>query len=295
VWSYEADEHKGRRIQYDADTRHNLASVTKSFTSALVGIAVDRGLIDGVDAKLFDFFPEHADLSDKTKAEITLWHLLTMTSGLEWNEGEYGYEDRRNDLIQLFYVSDPVAYILAKPALAAPGKKWYYSGGNTNLLGEIIKKATGQRMDAFAEEHLFAPLGITSFQWDHLNSQVIHASGNLQLRPRDLAKFGQLYLDDGLWQGKQIVSSEWVQQSTRAQTALPGRSSSEGYGYQWWIKTYRLGSAPVTCFYAAGWGGQRIAVLPELDMVVVLTGGNYVGRTPVDEIIQEYVLPATLP
>jgi CubicO group peptidase (beta-lactamase class C family) len=224
-----------------------------------------------------------------------LWHLLTMTSGLEWNEGEYGYEDRRNDLIQLWYVSDPVEYILAKPAVARPGARWYYSGGNTNLLGEIIRRTTGQRMDAFAEERLFAPLGITSYKWDHINPDFIHASGNLELRPRDLAKLGQLYLDDGAWQGKQVVSTEWVRQSTQAQTALPGRPSTEGYGYQWWIKHYYLGSTPVRCFYAAGWGGQRIAVLPELDMVVVLTGGNYVGATPVDEIIQEYVLPAVQP
>jgi CubicO group peptidase (beta-lactamase class C family) len=292
-WSYQADEHKGQRVQFDADTLHNLASVTKSVTSALVGIAIDRGLIDGVEARAFDFFPEHASLRDSTKDGITLWHLLTMTSGLEWNEGEYGYEDRRNDLIQLFYVPDPVEYILAKPAVARPGKKWYYNGGNTNLLGEIIKKAAGQRMDALAQEHLFAPLGITSYEWDHINADVIHASGNLQLRPRDLAKFGYLYLNDGVWQGDQIVSTEWVRQSTRAQTAIPGRASTEGYGYQWWVKAYYLGSTPMTCFYAAGWGGQRIAVFPELDMVAVLTGGNYVGRTPVDEIINEYILPAT--
>jgi CubicO group peptidase (beta-lactamase class C family) len=291
-WSYEADEHKGLYIKFDANTLHNLASVTKSVTSALVGIAIDLGFIEGVEARAFDFFPEHADLRDETKDGITLWHLLTMTSGLEWNEGEYGYKDRRNDLIQLWYVPDPVKYILAKPAIAESGKKWYYSGGNTNLLGEIIKKTTGQRMDVFANEHLFAPLGITSYEWDHINADVIHASGNLQLRPRDMAKFGSLYLNDGVWQGKQIVSTEWVQHSTQIQASLPGRQSTEGYGYQWWVGTYYLGSTPVPAFYAAGWGGQQIVVFSDLDMVVVFTGGNYVDPSPVNEIINEYILPA---
>jgi CubicO group peptidase (beta-lactamase class C family) len=292
-WSYNADEHKGRYVEFDADTLHNLASVTKSVTSALVGIAIDRGSIEGVEAKAFDFFPEHADLRDETKDGITLWHLLTMTSGLEWNEGEYGYEDPRNDLIQLFNVLDPVEYILSKPAIARPGKKWYYNGGNTNLLGEIIKKTSGQRMDVFAEEHLFAPLGITAYEWDHINADVIHASGNLQLRPRDMAKFGSLYLNGGAWQGKQVVSEEWVRLSTKVQTALPAGHSIDGYGFQWWIRTYYLDAAPMPAFYAAGWGGQQIVVFSDLDMVVVSTGGNYVDPSPVNEIINEYILPAT--
>jgi len=212
-----------------------------------------------------------------------------MRSGLEWNEMEVPYDDTRNDLVQLFRVPDPIEYILSKPLVAEPGTTWYYNGGNTNLLGEAIRTATGQRMDAFAEQHLFAPLGITNYEWDHLNADTIHASGNLQLRPRDMTKFGLLYLNDGMWNGQRIVSQEWVEASTQRR-ASP--SWGGGYGYQWWLRTYDFGSKVVDAFYAAGWGGQQISVFPDLDMVVVFTGGNYVGQVPVDEIITRFILPA---
>ncbi len=289
TWDYAGDQFRGDLVDFDRDTRHNLASVTKSFTSALVGIAIDQGLIGGVEERVFAFFPEYVHLQDGRKDRITLEHLLTMRSGLEWNEMEVFYDDLQNDLVQLFRVPDPVEYILAKPLVSEPGTGWYYSGGNTNLLGEVIRQATGQRMDAFAEEHLFAPLGITNYQWDHINADVIHASGNLQLRPRDMAKFGLLYLNGGLWDGQRIVSQAWVETSTRAHATPRGGG---GYGYQWWLRTYTAGTQAVDAFYAAGWGGQRICVFPALDMVVVFTGGNYVQEDPVDEILTRFILPA---
>jgi CubicO group peptidase (beta-lactamase class C family) len=289
TWDYNGDQFLGDYVEFEAGTPHNLASVTKSFTSALVGIAIDRGFIRGVDEKLFSFFPEYAELSDGTKAGITLEDLLTMRSGLAWNEMELPYSDTRNDLVQLFLVPDPLAYILAKPPVSEPGTRWYYSGGNTNLLGEIIRQTTGQRMDAFAAETLFGPLDITDYAWDFINPDMIHASGNLKLRPRDMAKLGSLYLNGGLWNGERIVSQAWVEASTRPHTPAQGGTS---YGYQWWLRTYRVGAEAVECFYAAGWGGQMILVFPDLQMVVVLTGGNYVGGSPVDEIVTRHILPA---
>jgi CubicO group peptidase (beta-lactamase class C family) len=186
-------------------------------------------------------------------------------------------------------VSDPIEYILAKPVVSEPGTEWYYNGGNTNLLGEVIRKATGLRMDDFAAEVLFAPLGITDYEWDHINPDVIHASGNLKLRPRDMAKFGYLFLNGGVWNERQIVSQEWVEASTREHTSTLWGT---GYGYQWWQETYDYGSTSVDAFYAAGWGGQRIIAFPSLDMVLVFSGGNYVGEEPVDEIVTRYILPA---
>ena len=289
TWGYAEDEYRGELVDFDQDTLHNLASVTKSFTSALVGITIDRGFIGGVEDKLFTFFPEYAHLKDSRKDDITLEHLLTMTSGLSWNEMELPYSNRGNDLIQLFYMSDPVEYILAKPVVAEPGTAWYYNGGNTNLLGEVIRQATGQRMDAFAEQHLFAPLGIVDYEWDFINPDMIHASGNLRLRPRDMAKFGYLYLNGGVWNGEQIVSGAWVEASTRAH-AVP--RWADGYGYQWWLRTYQSGAAAVDAYYAAGWGGQEIIIFPNPGMVVVFTGGNYVDEFPVDEIVTRYILPA---
>ena len=289
TWDYNGDQYKGERVDFDRDTIHNLASVTKSFTSALIGIAIDKGFIQGVDERACGFFPEHADLCDEDKRQITLKHLLTMTSGLEWNGMEVPLSDTHNDLIQLFLVQDPIGYVLAKPIVSEPGTDWYYNGGNTNLLGEVIREATEQRMDDFATQHLFAPLGITDYEWDHINPDVIHASGNLRLRPRDMAKLGYVYLNGGVWNGQRIVSEEWIEASTKDYASTPG---GEGYGYQWWRKTYRSEVIPIDAFYAAGWGGQRITGFPSLDMVVVFTGGNYVGQDPVDEIITRHILPA---
>jgi CubicO group peptidase (beta-lactamase class C family) len=289
AFDYDGDAYRGEFTEFDIDTTHNLASVTKSFTSALVGIAIDQGLIEGVDGRVFAFFPEYASLNDEKKDAITLYHLLTMTSGLEWNEMALSYGDTRNDLIQLFIVPDPKEYILSKPVVSEPGTEWYYNGGGTNLLGEIIREASGLRIDHFAQKHLFAPLGITDYEWDYINSDMVHASGNLRLRPRDMAKFGYLFLNQGVWRGERIISEEWVEESTKGHVSL---SWTGEYGYQWWLKTYRSGSTSVDSFYAAGWGGQRIIVFPSLDMVVVFTGGNYVGREPVDEIVVHYILPA---
>jgi CubicO group peptidase (beta-lactamase class C family) len=289
TWSYGADQYKGDLVDFDRDTIHNLASVTKSFTSALLGIAIDQGLIGGVDDALFDYFPEYEELLEGEKDAITLEHLLTMTSGIEWNEMEVPYSNRTNDLVRLFSELDPVGYILEKPLVAQPGSDWYYSGGNTNLLGDLIRTATGVRMDHFAEENLFEPLGITTFEWDYISPYMVHASGNLKLRPRDLAKFGYLFLNGGEWDGERIISEEWVRESTVERMSL---SNTVGYGYQWWLSTYQSGSKTFEAFHASGWGGQEIVVFPSLDMVVVFTGGNYVDAEPSAEILSNYILPA---
>jgi CubicO group peptidase (beta-lactamase class C family) len=292
TWDYNGDQFRGEFADFGMDTIHNLASVTKSFTSALVGIAIDRGFIRGVDEKVFVFFPEYSHLINDGKETMTLEHLLTMTSGLEWNEMALSYGNTRNDLVQLFLVSDPIDYILAKPVADEPGTEWYYNGGGTNLLGEVIRETTGLRMDDFAEKYLLTPLGITKYEWDHINPDMIHASGNLKLRPRDMAKFGYLFLSGGIWKGEQIVSQKWIEESTRGHISFPEGSWASGYGYQWWLKTYRSNSTSVDSFYASGWGGQRISVFPSLDMVVVFTGGNYVEEEPVDDIITRFILPA---
>jgi CubicO group peptidase (beta-lactamase class C family) len=300
---------RGERTEFGIDTPHNLASVTKSITSALVGIAMDRGHIQGVDEQVFVYFPDYSHLSNEQKDRITLEHLLTMTSGLRWNELELWLGDMEHDLIQLFVASDPMGYVLAKPVVAEPGTAWYYNGGGVNVLGEIIREASGLRIDAFAERYLFAPLGITEYEWEHIGPDMIHASGGLKLRPRDMAKFGTLYLNGGTWRGQQVISKEWVEKSTKESVSIPWESLTgilgdeyadlpethgDGYGYLWWLKTYHADSESVDVYQATGWGGQRICVFPGLDMVVVLTGGNYGAKQtePVDEIIAGYVLPA---
>jgi len=288
-WDYDSPQFRGEVVRYGPETRHNLASVTKSFTSILVGIALDQGAIQSVDDPVFSYFPHYAHLSDERKATITLKHLLTMSSGLQWNEGELPYSNPNNDLVRLFTEPDPIGFILARPLVTEPGAEFYYGGDNTNLLGEAIRSATGQRMDAFAEEHLFSPLDITDYAWDFINPDMIHASGNLQLRPRDMAKLGQLCLNGGVWEGQRIVTEAWIAESTQKHVT---HSATSGYGYQWWLETYHVGSTSVDTFAALGWGGQRIIVLPDWEMVVVFTGGNYASGDPSEEILTRYILPA---
>lgn len=298
TFDYFGDQFRGDYIQFGIDIIHNLASVTKAYTSSLIGIAVDHGFIPGVEEPVFNYFPEYSYLNESEKNKITLEHLLTMTSGLEWNEGDVPLTDmERNDLIKLFTVSDPVEYILAKRLVAQPGKRFYYSGGDVNLLGEIIKRATGLRIDDFAEKYLFAPLGITDYEWKFLNPDIVYTSGDLKLIPRDMAKLGQIYLNDGLWNGERIISEEWIKNSTgkyiSVQNPYMARNYGDGYGYQWFLQTFYVDSIPFDSISRDGWGGQRIQIFPSLNMVVVLTGGNYaVEPTPVNEIITKYIIPA---
>lgn len=289
AFKYDAENFRGPYIQHTRDTMHNLASVTKSITSILVGIAIDQGLINGTEDRLFSFFPQYASLNDTLKNQITLWHLLTMTSGFEWNEQSVFYGQVENDIIQLFLVPDPVKYILSKPIIHPPGTAYYYNGGNTNLLGEVIKKSSGLDLDAFAKQYLFDPLGIDHCQWVHINKDVVYASGDLQLRPRDMAQIGCLMLNNGVRHSQEIVTRHWVEESTKPIVHFNAR---EGYGYQWWIKEFKCGKSSIPSFSALGWGGQSILVLPSLDAVVVVTGGNYAEKSPYDEIIYRYILPA---
>jgi CubicO group peptidase (beta-lactamase class C family) len=288
AFDYMGESFRGPRIEFGPDTPHNLASVTKSVTGLLVGIALDRGDLESVDASVFSFFPEHAALASDGKGQITLGHLLTMTSGLEWNESDVFYGEEENDIVQLFLVPDPIEYILAKGPASPPAAEWRYNGGGTILLGEIVGRASGERLDTFAQAHLFDPLGIAEPEWVRIGD-LVYASGNLMLRPRDMAKLGQLVLEGGTWGGKRIVSEGWIEAMTR--TYVPFRPSG-GYGLHWWIRVYSNGPHTAPAYMADGWGGQRIMVFPTLDLVVVFTGGSYTAEPPLDAVIAHHVLPA---
>jgi len=260
-------------VRFTRDRKHCLSSVTKSVTATLLGIAIDRGFISSVDAKVFDFFPEYADLNVGSKSDITLEHLVTMSAGLQWDEWTYPIGDMRNDITRWFrFDGDLLRFVLERPMVADPGAEFTYNGGLTNVLGEVIRRASGLRLDQFSDTYLFAPLGITDYSWYILRPGFVYASGDLSLRPRDAAKLGQLYLQDGMWNGERILSSGWVQASASPAFTMTERSGHIGYSYGWWPKssTYGLGA-----FAASGWGEQAIIVMPEFDMVAVFTGGSY--------------------
>lgn len=184
-------------------------------------------------------------------------------------------------------------YILAKPVTHDPGSYWYYSGGSVNLLGELVERATGTTIDEFARTELFEPLGITDVRWSEVNTDMVDASGKLELRPRDLAKFGQLYLDDGVWNGVEVIPNEWIDTSIAEQIAIPGRSvDGHGYGYKWFIQTFEHDGEHLDAAVRTGWGGQALAVFPSLDTLVVVTGGDYVQQSFVSELIGSHVVPA---
>jgi len=281
---------------FDINDTHNLCSATKSFTSALIGIAIDKGFIQSVDEKVFDFFPEYTDLltTAPEKQNMTLEHLLTMRSGLEWDDESYPYSDPRNDMNRLFNSSDPIRFILAKDLIEAPGTFFAYRNCNTNVLGEIVRKATGRRLDYFSRDYLFSKLGITDYEWQRLPNNVIFCSGDLRLRPRDLAKFGQLFLNGGTWKNERIISQEWVDISTRKFTSLNNWwGDVDGYGYQWW-QWENIYGVNYNAYMASGWGGQWIVVSPDMNTVVITTAGNYYSTElmPIQSILVNYILPS---
>jgi len=283
------------RKDFDRDTPHCLASASKSVTSILFGIAMDQGKVTDLDEKMFANFPEYAELSDEGKGQITLHQMLTMTSGIPWDES-YSFNDARNDLGHMaFFSPDPVRYVLEKPLTSKPGEIWVYNSGTTNLLGEIVHLKTGTPLVDYARDNLFEPLGITSFEWGSFpaSPQMAVASSLLYLKPRDIAKIGQLYLQQGNWNDRQIVSSQWVQESTAVSVHLPldygPAFQNIGYGYQWWHGRFTYGDTDT--IYAAGWGGQFIFIVPEIDTVVVTTGSNYDGSySNIFDMINRYIL-----
>ena len=286
-YDYMAEGLRGDLIQFDKETTHNTASATKSVTSLLVGLAIDKDFIEDTNSKIFSFFPSYSRLKNTEKDRITVANLLTMTSGLKWNEQDVFYSDVENDIIQLFITSDPVEFILSKPIIHEPGTNWYYNGGGTNLLGEIIHNTSQLKLDEFGEKYLFEPLGIDGHEWQSINHDLIYASGDMKLKPRDMAKLGQLVLDEGKWNGNQVVSSKWIREMTKHSVVL---SQNSGYAYHWWIQSYEWDSKNIISIYADGWGGQRIMVFPTVNMVVVFTGGNYLEQHPLDDIVSNYIL-----
>ena len=275
----------------------DVASITKSVTSILVGIAIDQGLIAGPDQSLSEFLPAYAAAiqGDGLKAKLKLDHLLSMTSGIEWDEETYPYGDSRNDATRMERHADPVGFILNRPVVREPGTQFQYSGANPMLLSAILQEASGMNVVSYARQTLFEPLGIDRYGWDSDEDGHTNTDGGLALRPRDMAKIGLLMLNQGQWEGVQIVSPEWVSASTQAHTtAAPGVQ----YGYLWWREKQPILLERVKTYFAAGYGGQLISVYPDQDMVVIFTSqlaNHDRNTTRLITLRSKYLLPATVP
>ena len=287
-------------IAHDIDHLHSVRSVTKSVTSACIGIAIQQGKIKNINQNIFEFFPEHSSQDTGLKSQITIKDLLTMTAGFQWNEADHTLPDNSETLMG--NSSDPVAYMLSLPMANTPGNVFLYNGGATQLLAAIIQKATGLSLDKFAKKYLFAPLGITVFEWGTTyGSDMPDAFSSLYLKSRDMMKFGLLYMNDGKWNTKQVVPIEWVKESINpyivADDGSDPRFGKSEYGFQWWILPDTIMNKPTKLFACIGNGGQRIFIDKENKLVVVFTGGNYdrpdIYLNPY-KILHEFIYPAII-
>ena len=266
---------------FDGQSKHIIESVTKSFTSALIGIALDKGHLRDLDQAVLAFLPKRpSDHADGRKKDISLGHLLTMTSGLETRDS---YQNRYAGFYDMLASGNWVQHVLDRPLARTPGEAFEYSNGAAHLLSAVLRHAVGMSMLEFAEAHLFAPLGITDVSWSSDPQGNTIGEGQMMLRPRDLAKFGLLYLNQGHWDGRQVISQSWVEVSTRKHVSSVPIS---GYGYLWWVD-------PSGYYLTMGHLGQFLFVVPETRLVVVATGHLKDGQffAP-QQILDQFIIPA---
>ncbi len=292
------DEQRGRRVGnvvFGPNVLHDCRSVTKSIVSILFGIAVAEGRIPDLDAPVLDYFPEFAELRTPDRLAIRLRHVLAMSSGFEWDESSRPYGDPANSETAMDAAPDRARYVLERSIATPPGQRWVYNGGNTLLLAEVLERATGMDIDRYAARVLFRPLGITRHEWLRYPDGKAIASSGLRLRPRDMARIGQLYLQRGRWNGRRILPEAWVQASLSPQVRIASRPLGlQSYGYHWFLGTAGQGQRHLPYSAAVGWGGQRVVIMPELDMVMVLTAGLY-NDPRQSEIAFEVLLDRLLP
>lgn len=274
---------------YDRTQTHNIYSCTKSITSLLMGMILDRHKNINTDQSLFRFFPQYDFLRTENKAQITLQHILTMTSGFRDHEGP-PEKDKPEDLFQ---------YVLSKPLKTKPGEVFKYSDESTNILGGVIYSLEGKRADEFAKEYLFSPLGIDKYFWETENG-ITHCHSDLHLLPRDMAKIGLLVLNEGKWQGSQIVSKEWIRESTKPHVK---ESKFYDYGYlwwhrsrnnlQWWKEPNTVSSKEHDLITALGRGGQFITIIRDLNLLIITTASDFesnkMALSKIPMVIEEIV------
>ena len=277
---------------FDPDTEHKIHSCTKSFTSALIGIAIAEGFIQGIDDTMIDFFTDY-DIENMSpqKQGITLEHILTMSAGLDWNELDYLYTDPQNTHYQWKRSDDWIQFVLDRPMEYTPGEVQDYNSGLSELLAYIIQKSTGMRADSFALERLFTPMGIDEYYWPTNPQGYARGGGGMRLTPRNMAKLGYLHIQDGKWEDKQIIPENWIQESGRKHIVsqhIPGF----WYGYQFWVTEDGL------MYTALGYAGQWIMIVPEYDLVAVFTN-HFDEGVPAQEgtpmrLFYDYIMAAVL-
>lgn len=265
---------------------HDLQSSTKSVVSLLIGIAIDKGYIKSVEEKLSQLLPDSLlARTDSVKKNIRLRQLLTMSAGFEWTEQSVKYRQKGNTLTDMYAGGDGwLDFILGRTIVAKPGTQFNYNSGISILLGAVLQHAIGTSITSFAEQHLFEPMGITHYQWSQYQG-IAHCGGGLYLSPADMVKIGQLCLDGGRWNNRQLVSEKWIRESMRPRFRV---SDDASYGYHWWISGRLFDLEPMP--YAAGDGWQFIYVSKFFDLAVAVTGRNYSFEAPRTTMTQNELL-----
>jgi CubicO group peptidase (beta-lactamase class C family) len=296
-------------VRFGPDTLHNLYSATKSIVALVYGIAVADGKVPPPSAPLYAQFPEYQDLiaADARRREQTVAHALSMSLGTRWNEIGLAYDSPANDEVGMEMAEDRYRFVLERPVVGPPGKRWQYNGGATALLARLIAKGTGRSLPDYARAMLFDPLGIGWTEWVTSNEtwvarqsgradgEPVAASG-LRTTPRDLARIGRLVIDNGMADGRQIVPSEWLAECFAPRVSV---NELQRYGYQWYLGDMEFrASGTVRLEHwvgAAGNGGQRLYVMSDLDLIIVVTAGNYSAPEqwiPPIRVVREAVLPS---
>lgn len=263
-------------VAHHQDSLHDIRSVSKSVTSAAVMIAVGQGKINNLNCRVFDFFPEYARYDTGLKSKITIQHLLNMSSGLEWNEG-ISYSDTLNSERRMNRAANVIEFILGRNMAAEPGSTFNYNGGCTELLKAILERVSGMDINRFTQQFLFKPLGINKWIWTKTDDGGYSAASGLRLRSRDMAKFGLIYLNNGIWKKKQIIPPDLAAYSLKSQISTPDSSATYhlGYSNQFWIYNEVTENAALTWVQCQGNGGQIIIIDKAFDLVLVITAGNY--------------------
>ena len=282
------------QVTFKPETLHDLRSCSKSIVGLLYGIALEQGKVPPPEAPLFSAFPEYADLAGKDgRDRLTIQHVLTMTMGTDWDESSLPYADPRNSEIAMDRAPDRYRYILERRVVETPGRRWTYSGGATALLARIIAKGSGKTLHAFARENLFDPLGLGPTAWDaDAKGEAIAASG-LRMTPRDLARIGMVMAGGGMAGDRRVAPVAWIARSTEPVVGV----DFWRFGYHWYVGDMDFGARRERCWGAFGNGGQRLCVLPSLQIAAAITAGNYNTTDqwlPPTRLLHEVVLASLL-
>lgn len=270
--------------------RHGVQSVSKSITSLLVGYGLAQGYVDSIDDPIAKFLPSYRHLLTGGKEKITLRHLLTMTSGLAWNEWEKPYSDSTNMRTRERHSSDAVAFVLSRPLGSQPGETRAYNGGGMTVLFEILRSASGLTPEMLLERAFTGLLSRDEIRPTFQQDGRVNAAGGFEVTPRGMAKIGQMILQGGIWNGDTLFDPAWIRESTDAIIGLGGA----GYGYLWWRHAITVGDRTIDAIVASGLGGQYIVIIPGLGIVIAATAENYERPTPVNTLI-DHVLSSVGP